>query len=99
MKRFKCKRTCQGLTQNEKESDAWQLCAASPRPTVSVYQYCEINQENPAEKQRCKIDFCNLCCTVSDEVFKKKFADDLVDKCHKNCMDSFVDNADIVVKN
>ena len=49
------------------------------------------------EKNRCKIDFCNLCCTVADGVFKKKFADESIESCHKQCVDNFADNKDVVV--
>lgn len=97
MKRFKCKKTCKGLAQNDKESDEWNLCVASPRPTLSIYQYCEATQMAAVEKNRCKIDFCNLCCTVADGVFKKKFADESIETCHKKCVENFVDPKDVVV--
>jgi hypothetical protein len=97
MKRFKCKKTCKGLAQNDKESDEWKLCVDSPRPTVSIYQYCEASQPSAVEKNRCKIDFCNLCCTVADGVFKKKFADESIESCHKQCVDNFADNKDVVI--
>lgn len=73
------------------------MCIASPRPTVSVYQYCEASLEGQEQKKRCKIDFCNLCCAVSDLVFKKSFDEELVQRCHKNCMDNFADTTDISV--
>jgi len=65
-------------------------CIEPDSPEHSFYPYCEENFHNDFhEKNRCKVDMCNLCCIgLETKKDKSVISDDALGECYGKCLKS-----------
>ncbi len=82
---FLCHKQCQ-LTEMGTVEKTWNNCIESPHPESSVYPYCDNHfKRDYFERQRCKVDMCNLCCISVDNI-KGSLKDESVNECYSKCL-------------
>ena len=97
MHRFTCTKQCNDLSAPTAKEDPWKVCIDSPKPTISMYEYCESNFEEKKQRERCKVDACRLCCTNTISMEGVFISESGIQDCHKTCLSNFMDTSDIFI--
>ena len=85
-----CIHDCKEVTQGDQFSTTWKFCLEPNYPQKSVYKHCEKKMKTSFEIVKCKVDFCNLCCSISNDIFAENFSDVAIKDCHYKCWEKFL---------
>ena len=83
-----------GLSDRE---GAWKICVESNKPASSSYQYCENLMPIKKNRDRCKYDFCRMCCVSSGEMAHIKQPYETTTKCYKYCEETYINTIDSII--
>ena len=79
------------LSQRRGGAELLKFCVFSKMPTRSIYQFCDEQFSEKNAKDRCTIDSCFLCCSMSTDLFNYEDIDDEnVADCKKSCMEELL---------